>query len=313
MRLPIRGTIIQTLKDYNIKYCPELMPQEVIDKLCSMLPPATKEEYKDLKDYELAWICLQYLQGVDDTSLQANLDYITETILNNFGSQGTFKGGYILTKLLHNTARRTTDVDFSIADKNLYTDIKEVLHSIGKHFLDTGVASDYTVKEDIAETCCGGLDIIGLNGKKLFGCDVGLHDTSWGTTQYDLNVGCVKAFTVERMLSDKTKAILSKKRFRRPKDIYDFKIITDVFDVDVPLLSTYMNLQDVIYPLTSDILVQYKKAYDLLTVQSPYPNINLVKPTFTECLERFYKIVDNIYYHFENNYWDHVRQEVILK
>jgi hypothetical protein len=97
------------------------------------------------------------------------------------------------------------------------------------------------------------------------------------------------------MLADKLSAIYSRKRFRRTKDIYDFYILTNNFDVSMKLLRKYVELRGTIEwdkdPFREDVLIQYSGVYDKLKVYS----INgkyIEKPRFSDVIGRVQVIVN---------------------
>ena len=137
---------------------------------------------------------------------------------------------------------------------------------IAKHFADDGIIDSFTLKETIQPTMSGGIDFY-KDGKKILGVDVGWHDITYGTKIVNLDIGQVTAFEVERMLADKLTAILSRKRFRRPKDLYDFYWITD-------------------YPFKPEVIVEYRKAYNSLNLSGIYKKSELRRIPFDTVMER---------------------------
>ena len=101
----------------------------------------------------------------------------------------------------------------------------------------------------------------------------------------------VSTFSIERILSDKLTAILSRKRFRRPKDLYDFYIITNAFDIDLKKLTDYLYLRTSpeelwsTYPFNDDVLHQYKNAYDKLSVTT-INKTTIQKPDYSVVIAR---------------------------
>ena len=259
---------------------------------------------KGLPDDEL----LQYMQRTlnndaidkpqfDDNDEYADLmsmmDYMVLVLLREFGNKVAFKGGYMLSKLLPNVSRQTTDIDFSIQTSDLYVDLLNTFEEIGEHFVDKGMIARYEIKPEIREFMSGGMNMYSADGSKKLGIDVGWHDITFGTTSVKLDVGDVNAFSVERMLSDKITAILYRKRFRRPKDIYDLYCITNCFDFDATLVNDYIirrtngavaewrNL-----PFTEVVLREYGKAYNSLDIRAVSKK-RFEKPLFTTVMERF--------------------------
>lgn len=221
------------------------------------------------------------------------LDYMVLELVREFGNKLAFKGGYMLTKLMRNTARQTTDIDFSILSDDIYEQIKIKLWSICNHLQSTGVIDKYVIKDNIAHFMSGGADMY-KNGRKVLGVDVGWHDISYGTVIRSIDVCDVNSFKVERMLADKITAILSRKRFRRPKDLYDLYCISECMEFDAKIVQEYIlkrtdgkgaDWQN--YPFNEKVLIEYEKAYNSLQLESIYSNVILERPTFDTVIGRF--------------------------
>lgn len=236
----------------------------------------------------------------DKNDINNHLDYMVLELVREFGNNLAFKGGYMLTKLMDMSARQTTDIDFSIASLELYEDIKLVLDRIGTHFVETGIVDMYKVKEAIQPRMSGGADFY-LDGKKVLGVDVGWHDTAYGTKLTNIGIATVNAFQIERMLSDKITAILSRKRFRRPKDLYDLYCISEVFNFDIGTVHAYILTRTegadadwCNFPFSPEVLREYEKAFNKLSVKSIYLNQILDLAPFEEVIGRFNRIADAV-------------------
>lgn len=203
----------------------------------------------------------------------------------------------MLTKLIPETARQTADIDFSIQDSELYQELISVMKRIGEEFIERGFIVSYTIKDVLERYRSGGMDMFDETGRKVLGIDIGWHDITFGTTTTTISIGDINAFTVERMLADKITAILSRKRFRRPKDIYDLYCITNCFDFDVNAVNDYIlkrtegaGAEWQNFPFNSVVLNEYKKAYDSLSLDSIYKDTKLPKPDFNDVINRFNSI-----------------------
>lgn len=132
--------------------------------------------------------------------------------------------------------------------------------------------------------------------------DIGWHDITYGTRIVNLDVGKVNSFTVERMLSDKLLAILSRKRNRRSKDLYDLFVISECFDFNAKLVNDYMirRSEDGMvedwknYPFSENALIEYKQAYDKLRLESIYKGMALAKPDFADVMYRLKVISEKV-------------------
>ena len=237
----------------------------------------------------------------DLNPINKNMDYMVTTLVNTFGDKLAFKGGYMLTKLMPEFARQTQDIDFSIQTSELYQNLLLTMEDIGKRFIEDGIIAKYIIKPEIHPHCSGGMDMYSSDGKKILGIDIGWHDITFGTTTTHIDIGDVNAFEIERMLADKISAILSRKRFRRPKDIYDLYCITNCFDFSVIKVNTYLKMREIEcdvawdnFPFNDKILVEYNKAYQALRLDSIVRNRQLDKPLFNDVMTRFINIVKGL-------------------
>lgn len=250
----------------------------------------------------------------DFTKMNSNdmLDYMALTLVRNLNAAFAFKGGYMLNQLLGSESRMTHDIDFSIMNKEYYSKVKDILIDIAEVFMEKGLITNYKVKETISPTSSGGIDMYASTGAKVLGVDVGLHNLLYGTTDYKIKIGDVTAFKVERMLSDKLLSILSRKRFRRTKDLYDFYILTSYFDVSYQELINCIQNRDNYdsslwdnIPFSDEILIEYEKAWNKLNLTRYTDGRPLEKPQFQIVLQRFYFFAVAIKIKEVHNIWDH--------
>lgn len=242
------------------------------------------------------------------------LDYMVLAITRRLHTHKAFKGGYMLNQLLEGESRMTHDVDFPIANEDEYESVKGVLREIAEEFQKYKLIKEYKIKESIAPTSSGGIDFYDSDGKKFLGVDVGLHDISWGVKSYAFKMVTLDGFEIERMLSDKLIAIVSRKRFRRTKDLYDFFIITSSFDFDYKKLSVYIKNRggaewDNI-PFNEDVIREYKKAWDKLSLIGSNTGQVLDKPVFEIALKQFYAVAIPLKSNTEFTYWSHERRSL---
>lgn len=251
------------------------------------------------------------LESVEYNPINKQMDFMVLTLVREFGDKIAFKGGYMLTKLMPETARQTTDIDFSIASSDLYLSLIATMDKIGGFFVSQGMIDRYVVKQEIREFMSGGMDMYDSTGKKVLGIDVGWHDLSFGLTSTNIGITDVKAFTVERMLSDKVTAILSRKRFRRPKDIYDLYCITNCFDFDADEVNRCILIRTHgegaewrNYPFNPDVVREYEKAYNKLALNSIVRGGELERPPFDAVMYRFNTICDHLRNPLGNEIWN---------
>lgn len=262
---------------------------------------AQNNEYNDSVEY-------------DFNDINKHLDFMVLELSRVFGDKLAFKGGYMLTKMIGDVARQTTDIDFSIASDELYEMIKDSLLEIASSFMDKNIIDDYKLKETIQPRCSGGVDFY-KDGQKILGVDIGWHDISYGTTMMELDIGSIRTFEVERMLADKITAILSRKRFRRPKDIYDLYCISNCLSFDASKVAEYiLNRTEGVgaewgnFPFSDTVLKEYEKAYNSLTLTSIHKNRVLERPLFMKVYERFCVIAWKVKEPTYEIYWSKERK-----
>lgn len=278
------------------------------------------EAYKDYTDRELLKVMRSVLENpaivkpdFDDEDayerLLSKMDRMVLKLVRTYGDKLAFKGGYMLSKLLPEDARQTTDIDFSIQNSDLYKDLLRSFEEIAEEFIAEGFIAKYVIKPEVKEHCSGGLDMYSDTGKKVLGVDVGWHDITFGTTTVNVKVADVKAFTIERMLTDKITATLTRKRFRRAKDVYDIYCLTNCFDFSAVTVNDYLaKKEDAVewdnFPFSEEILTEYKKAYDKLNLTA-VTEVPKPKPSFSDVIDRFYHIGWKLLEPDFNMKWNH--------
>lgn len=241
------------------------------------------------------------------------LDKMVLDLVREYGNKIVFKGGYMLSKLIPEHARQTYDVDFSIQNSELYKELMSSMNAIGKKFIADGIISKYEVEPEVRKGHSGGMKMYLQSGKKI-GIDVGWHDVTFGTTTATIDIAEVESFSPERMICDKVRAILSRKRFRRSKYIYDLYCITNSFDFDRDVVISYMEKSEETeptewsnYPFNEVVMREYAKAYNSLSLNSVVTGKPLPKPDFDLVMSRF----DALYRAFTDkssipSKWSHV-------
>ena len=245
---------------------------------------------------------------------QDMLDYIVITIIQNLGQENlAFKGGYMLNQLVPEVSRQTRDVDLSVDSQEEYEKVKLILKDIAEHFVSLGLAKEYSIKDTITPTSSGGLTLYDANGSRFLGVDVGWHQLITGTKWYNLKLGQVHAFSVERMLSDKVHAIFTRKRFRRTKDLYDVYILLENFDVDYEKFKECIKLRGELdlnkNPFREEVLEQYLHAWNKLNLVSIVSTKEIEKPEFKLVIERLGHFCFPVLNGFKESYsiWEQTR------
>ena len=269
-----------------------------IDEMYSALTNNIVKRYKlDKSDKRTCaitvWNIMNPNDRIEPVNTEALLDEMMEVLYSNFGDKLLFKGGYILMKLIPENARLSHDIDFSINDEQLYNKVLNVLIEFAESLISRGVAAKYTTTDTITPTSSGGIKIYDINGSMLIGADVGLHDTSFGyCTRIILNNN-ITTFSYERMLSDKITATLSRRRFRRTKDLYDIYIIMSKSDIDINILRDCLSKRDPEWnnlPFSDIVLREYKKAYNALQIVTH----NNSKPVDIITFEEAFDLYNNL-------------------
>ena len=224
--------------------------------------------------------------------INSNIDSRVLTLLRIFGNESAFNGGYMLKKLIPDCARQTQDIDFSAQSSELYQSLINTMIAVGTRFVKAGIISNFKIRQTIVPHYSGDMDMYNASGAKILGIDVSWSDTLLGTTKTFIDIGEVSAFEVERMLADKIAATLSRKRFRRSKDIYDIFCITNCFDVNLNKIRNYLDIQNVTvawnnFLFSETVINDLKNAYDKLRLESIYRGNVLEKPKFKSVLGRF--------------------------
>lgn len=193
------------------------------------------------------------------------------------------KGGYLLSKLLENPS--------SIQDNSMYDLLLEELRNAAEELRGIGIVDEVSVKTPGGTR---GLQVdFYLGGRNVFGIDVSLHDITYGVARYGFLPDPVLGFSIERILADKVKVILSKQRFRRAKDLYDVYAILSQFDVSLENLQVCLDARDVTddlwqnIPFGESILLAYEQAWDKLILHRVGGG-EIDKPSLRRVLEKFY-------------------------
>lgn len=234
-----------------------------------------------------------------NSTTQEVLDYIFLSLCARVSVASLqLHGGYLMNKLLPNTSRATTDLDISICEKEQYNHIISTLKEIAEQMQSEGIISNYRYKETVSTECTGGVDLYRVNGKSKVGLDIGIRQEKF-LTVYNINpIGDVLGFSIERMLCDKLRAVYSKTRLRRVKDLYDIYIIVTSFDIDMHKVKDVLHVEGTLdmeeCPMKQVILEEYEVAYSKLRVEALYGTPTRRKPEFQECINVLRCVVDSI-------------------
>ena len=244
---------------------------------------------------------LQNESIVSFKEINSNIASMVLTLLRIFGNESAFNGGYMLKKLIPDCARQTQDIDFSAQSSELYQSLINTMIAVGTRFVKAGIISNFKIRQTIVPHYSGGMYMYNASGAKILGIDVSWSDTLLGTTKTIIDIGEVSAFEVERMLADKIAATLSRKRFRRSKDIYDVFCITNCFDADLNKIRNYLVIRNVTvawnnFLFSETVINDLKNAYDRLILESVYSDTVLEKPEFSSILGRFNAICLDVIY-----------------
>lgn len=248
----------------------------------------------------------------DNPTEQDVLDYIALVLARNIDSMKAFKGGYMLNQILKKDSRLTHDIDFSINYKENYNEVKKVLKEIGDYFVRKELAKSYKIKEEISKTSSGGLVIYDTSGNVFAKVDVSVHNLFYGICDYNIKIGKVEAFGIERMLADKILVILSRQRFKRSKDLYDFYVLVNKYDFKydelVYCIENRDNYDPSVWnniPFSEEVLIQYQNAWNKLRLVSFKDGSKLKKPIFSDVIDLFNYIAIRIKNKTVASKWNH--------
>ena len=239
------------------------------------------------------------------------LEYLFTTLLHCLGNKAVFKGGYILNKYIPST-RDTTDIDLSIGNETDINLVYSVLRFIGDQFVENKAANTYEIRENISHTSSGRIKIE-LVDNTTVGIDVGLHDMTYGIHVMSENNNSFNVFKLERSLSDKISVLMSYKRFRRIKDLYDVAVIVKSCDLDYFELRECIQRRDntidwSMIPFDDNIVEQVMKAWSKFDIARLGVE-GRVSPNFSaiEALDLFYTLISPLAEgSTDNRRWNHV-------
>lgn len=231
--------------------------------------------------------------GLDLTDKQQRLTHLVLTAVNVLHDKVALKGGFLLSHILGNRGRMTRDVDLDVIDQKAYDYLIPTLRALGDYYINSGLATDYKIREDLSGDKSGGF-IVYSGNTQFLKCDICSMNLSYGLTFTSIEGKDIQSFSPDRILADKILALLSVKRFRRAKDIYDVYCLTDLFKCNAQTINIYMRntvtetkgLWDE-FPYTVDILIRMEQAYNKLTLLNlsgetiPKPNWQKVADRFT--------------------------------
>lgn len=258
-------------------------------------------------------VYLETVGPVEEETLELNpinnnLDYIVIEMCKAFGNKIAVHGGYMMTKFLPDVARQTRYVDLDLYSADIETEVLDKLKRIAEELVSVGVIDSYRFGGKLNELTCCGIEMYKDN-KKILSADIGLRDLSFGTKVYSLSVGDINAHVPERMVCDKMSAMLSDRRCRRSKDLYDIYYLTEVFNIDIEFvynctLECTMQVAWDNFPLSDEEVVALERAYGKLKVTSIYKDVDIHKPLFSEVFERLSVLVSRCKSVNRNVIWD---------
>lgn len=146
----------------------------------------------------------------------------------------SFKGGWVLSKIFVNDFRKTSDVDMSIENENVFEVLKPRLVRFCEDLMKSGEIHNYKIKEpEPVRNRSGFVKLYRLDDRgiryKVSGIDVSVKELD--NCIVVLNES-IPVFTFERMLSDKFKVLFSPNVQRRIKDVFDSRLIIEKCELD---------------------------------------------------------------------------------
>lgn len=226
------------------------------------------------------------------------------TMSRRVNKQIILKGNVLLNMLVPQKARKPTDLDVSIADRELFNALKEELSDFSERLMTSGVASSYHLR-DIASHS-GGLDVLNEAGEKLYAVDVNLSNVSlYGNAVYNIQGELVHGSSVDKILRDKCTSILSKRRFKRIRDFYDVFIILDSgleFDCEKILelmLTEFSNNASLAkqfdeFPFGTNSVLALRNLWNAEKFESLAPEVTSNTVEFSEALKAVYQVLEKL-------------------
>ena len=234
-------------------------------------------------------------------------------MLNNFLRENiVLKGNILLNTYLPNQARLTEDLDMGILSEELYNSkVKPLLGNFGEYLIENGKIDFYTIKE-IEPRRSGGIECK-KGDTTVYSVDISLLEP----LQYSIDTTVVdgqecRVASVEKILSDKIMSTLSRKRFRRVKDLFDLKIILDnIKEYDITKVVSIIKekyTQEEIellfnnHPFNDIVIENLHHAYKKLNITSFTHNEidENFKPDFYEAIETVNIFVNDL----KENFYD---------
>lgn len=169
-----------------------------------------------------------------DSKFDATILDIIMAVFQKFGvtREVVLQGGYLVNKVLK--SRATIDIDLSMSDILTWDRLLPKLHNCGKTLINLGIADEYNIKDPNPESGSCGRFKLYKDSRVVSHVDFGVIHLDYGIEERllplelkkdvvtDLRINC---FRMERVLSDKVCAILSRQQMRRTKDLFDIYFI----------------------------------------------------------------------------------------
>lgn len=230
--------------------------------------------------------------GFDLSDKQQRLDHLVMLATETLHDKMALKGGYLLSRILGDRGRKTQDVDFDVLDQKAYDYLIPTIEALGEYYIKSGLATEYKIRHDLSGDKSGGFTV--YNDKVIIlKCDICSENLSYGLSFTQIGEKEVQTFSPERILADKVLALLSEKRFRRSKDIYDVLCITDCFKCDARLINSYMRKRLTStegvwddFPYSEEILTKMEVAYSKLRLSNIKDEV-IPKPDWSKVADRF--------------------------
>lgn len=242
------------------------------------------------------------LNSARDISKQEALDILVIGLFRRgWGDKLVIKGGWAMTKLFPNLARATVDVDACMLNTEDWYKLKSDLCDICDTELSRYGYSMSKTKDPDPGFSSGRMKFITdrktpYGESRIIGMDVSIDPQSPRRAQIEFEGFLLNVPLFETMLSDKTTAMFSDKRYRRAKDLYDIYEIA----ISTQLLSTvYVSQLDANEfwgnysnsPFSQDALLRLSDAWDKLELTSADRSHALKKPSFSVVINTFAEVI----------------------
>ena len=237
-------------------------------------------------------------------NIKTELNILFKFICEEFDRNFLLLGGYLLGNLFTKDARLSSDIDIHLYTFEADVRVKQHLNNIATNLIKEFPHITYKIREPKDGTHSWGLMFF-KNERFFIGVDIQvLRHSSAKLSDYTEKIidgQYVYCYTIENIVADKLRALLSHARYRRAKDLYDLYIILLNSDINTQavqeLLEPHMSTLQICFDEES--LEKMFHAYDKLTlfgIETEY----ITKPEFAKVYNYFSNLVTELLQYARN-------------